>query len=170
MRCIFEWLDSFMKVDDNIYLKSIVSTGGWFHSKIRTTLKNLLIGVGKMITTNQRIILKRNQEMNNLFSYFMMNQATPHLGALSGLINHESDNHCRQPRIGTTLIFEWKASTWISQYIRKTRKLWIANKDTLWRWSIEQGGPIFQTKVWMHACHLTLKNCTYIFDLLQRKS
>jgi hypothetical protein len=38
------------------------------------------MGVDKMHTTNQRTILDRIQEMNDLSSSFMMNQATPHLG------------------------------------------------------------------------------------------
>jgi hypothetical protein len=48
---------------------------------------------GRMHKTNQRTSFDRIQEMNDLLSSFMMNQATPHLGALSILINSESSNH-----------------------------------------------------------------------------
>jgi hypothetical protein len=50
-----------------------------------------------MHTTNQRIILKRIQERKS----FRMNQATPHLGAESSLINSESSNSRRHPEMGT---------------------------------------------------------------------
>jgi hypothetical protein len=42
----------------------------------------------------------------------MMNQTTPHLGALSSLINNESSNRRGQPRMGTALTFECKIGTW----------------------------------------------------------
>jgi hypothetical protein len=65
------------------------------------------MGVGMMHTINQRIILRRIQKRKS----FMMNQATPHLGAESSLINSESSNCCGQPRMGTALTTEWMAST-----------------------------------------------------------
>jgi hypothetical protein len=65
------------------------------------------MGVGKMPTNNHRIILRRIQERKS----FMMNQATPHLGAESSLINNESSIHRGQPRMGIALTSEWKAST-----------------------------------------------------------
>ena len=43
----------------------------------------ILMGVGTMHTINQRTILGRIQEMNDLLSFLMINQATLHLGALS---------------------------------------------------------------------------------------
>jgi hypothetical protein len=46
------------------------------------------MGVDMMHTTNQRIILRRIQERKS----FRMNQATPHLGAESSLMNNESSN------------------------------------------------------------------------------
>jgi hypothetical protein len=55
------------------------------------------MSVGMMHTTNQRIILKRIQERKS----FRMNQATPHLGAESSLINSESSNRRRHPEMGT---------------------------------------------------------------------
>jgi hypothetical protein len=87
-----------------------------------TTLENLLMGIGRMHTTNQRTILERIQQMNDLLSSFMMNHAAPHLGAWSCLINNESSNCRGQPRIDTTLTAEWEASTRMSQYIKKTEK------------------------------------------------
>jgi hypothetical protein len=60
------------------------------------------MGVGMMHTINQRIILRRIQKRKS----FMMNQATPHLGALSILINSESSNRRGQPRMGTALTAE----------------------------------------------------------------
>ena len=36
----------------------------------------------------------------------MMNQARPHYEAWSDLMNDESSNHQRQPRMGTALAFE----------------------------------------------------------------
>jgi hypothetical protein len=48
---------------------------------MRTTLKNLLIGVGRMHTAKQKIVLERIFKKHALLSSFMMNQATPHLGA-----------------------------------------------------------------------------------------
>jgi hypothetical protein len=41
----------------------------------------------------------------------MMNQVTPYLGALPSLINSESINHHRQPKIGNAVTVEWKANT-----------------------------------------------------------
>jgi hypothetical protein len=49
--------------------------------------------------------------MNDLLSSFMMNQATPHLGVESNLINNESSNHRGQPRMGTAFTTEWMVST-----------------------------------------------------------
>jgi hypothetical protein len=65
------------------------------------------MGVGMMHTTNQKIIFRRIQERES----FMMNQATPHLGAESSLINSKSSNRRGQPRIGTAFTAEWMAST-----------------------------------------------------------
>ena len=77
---------------------------------MRTTL-NLLMSAGSMHTANQRTILERIQEMNDLLSSFMTNQATPQLGARSCLINSENSNHRRQPRIGTAFTVEWMTNT-----------------------------------------------------------
>ena len=107
---------------------------------MRTTPENLLMSAGRMHTTNQRTILERIQEMNDLLSSFMTNQATPHLGALSSLINSETSNHRRKPRIGAAFTVEWRlaherASTWKEQ-----RRLWIANKGTPMTMEYQRGG------------------------------
>jgi len=60
------------------------------------------MGVGMMHTINQRIILRRIQERK----FFMMNQAIPHLGAESSLMNNESSNRRGRPRMGTALTTE----------------------------------------------------------------
>ena len=77
-----------------------------------------------MHTTNQRIVLRRIQERKS----FMMNQATPHLGAESSLINSESSNRRGQPRMGTTLTAEWMASTCMSQCIERTNKALVSKQ------------------------------------------
>ena len=80
------------------------------------------MGVGKTRTTNQRTILKRIQEMDDLFKSFMMNQATPQLEAWSSLRSNEGSNHHGQPMIGIVLTSEQKASTRMSQYIERIKK------------------------------------------------
>jgi hypothetical protein len=52
----------------------------------------------------------------------MMNQAIPHLGALSSLINNESSNRRGQSRMGTALTSKSRGSTQISRQIRITKK------------------------------------------------
>ena len=69
------------------------------------------MSAGRMHTANQRTILERIEEMNDLLSSFMTNQTTPPLGARSCLINNENSDHQRQPRIGTAFTVEWMAST-----------------------------------------------------------
>jgi len=64
-----------------------------WQSRMRMTLENLLMNVGTMHIIKERTILKRIQKMNDWLSSFMMNQATPHLGAQSYVINNESSNH-----------------------------------------------------------------------------
>ena len=78
----------------------------------------ILMGVGMMHTINQRIILRRIQERKS----FIMNQAIPHLGAGSSLMNDASSNCRRQPGMGTAFTVEWMASTWMSQCIGRTKK------------------------------------------------
>src|SRR4030067_781545 len=71
--------------------------------KLKCTLHRMNMGDGMMHTTNQKIIFRRIQERKS----FMMNQATPHLGAESSLINNKSSNRRRQPRMCTALTTEW---------------------------------------------------------------
>jgi hypothetical protein len=75
--------------------------------------------------------------MNDWLSSFMMNQATPHLGARSCLVSNESRNHRGQPTINTAFIIEWMAGTLMSWH-KKTRK---ASKSK--QMSVRNGGPIF---------------------------
>jgi len=60
--------------------------------------------------------------MDDLFHSFGMNRATPHLEAWSSLRTTESSDRRGQPKMGTTLTFEWKASTRMSQYIERIKK------------------------------------------------
>ena len=60
--------------------------------KMRSTVKNHLMIIGMMHTTNQMEVLERIQEVNALLNSFMMNQITPHLRAWSCLINDKSNN------------------------------------------------------------------------------
>jgi len=135
-------------------------------TKMRTTLENLLMGIGRMHTTNQRTILERIQQMNDLLSSFMMNHATPQLGAWSCLINSESSNCRGQPRIGTTLTAEWEASTRMSQYIKKAKNALDNKQKHPMTVEHQRGRTYISNQVRIHACHLTLKNCTHIFDSL----
>ena len=63
-----------------------------WQSRRRSKLENLLMGIDRIHITNQRTSLDRIEEINDLLSSFMINQATPHLGALSSLTNNESSN------------------------------------------------------------------------------
>jgi hypothetical protein len=100
------------------------------------------MGVGMMHTTNQKIIFRRIQERKS----FMMNQATPHLGAESSLINNESSNRRRQPEMGTALTFEWKASTRMSQYMGRTKKALVSKQRHPITMDHQRGGPIFHIR------------------------
>ena len=124
------------------------------------------MGVGMMHTINQRIILRRIQKRKS----FMMNQATPHLGAESSLINSESSNCCGQPRMGTALTTEWMASTWMSQCIERTNKALEYKQRHPMTMDHQRGGTYISNQVRMHACHLTLKHYTYfLFCFVARK-
>ena len=63
-----------------------------WQSRRRSKLENLLMGIDRIHITNQRTSLDRIEEINDLLSSFMINQATPHLEALSSLTNNESSN------------------------------------------------------------------------------
>ena len=92
------WLDNSMKVNVDIY-------GNKYNSidensitdrqpKMRSTLASLAMIVSRT-HTNPRTVIERIKKikMDDLLHPFMMNQATPHLGASSDLINNESRDH-----------------------------------------------------------------------------
>ena len=101
---------------------------------------------------------------------FMMNQATPHLGALSSLINSESSNRRRQPEMGTALTFEWKASIRMSQYMGRAKKVLVSKQRHPMMMDHQRGGTYISHQVRMHACHLTSKHCTYLWFVTERSS
>jgi hypothetical protein len=116
------------------------------------------MGDGMRHTINQRIILRRIQKRKS----FMMNQATPHLGAESSLINNESSNHRGQPKMGIVLAFEWKANTQMSQCIERIKKALECKQRHPMTMDHQRGGTYISNKVRMHVCHLTSKHCTYL--------
>jgi hypothetical protein len=124
------------------------------------------MGVGMMHTTNRKIIFRRIQERKS----FMMNQATPHLGAESSLINNKSSNRRRQPRMGTALTYEWMTSTWMSQYMGRTNKALECKQRHPVMMEHRRGGTYISNQVRMHACHLTSKHCTYLWFVTERSS
>ena len=99
-----------------------------------------------------------------------MNQATPHLGAWSSLINSESSNRRGQPRMGTALTAEWMASTWMSQCIERTNKALECKQRHPMTMDHQRGGTYISHQVRMHACHLTSKHCTYLWFVTERFS
>jgi len=123
----------------------------------------ILMGVGMMHTINQRIILRRIQKRKS----FMMNQATPHLGAWSSLINSESSNRRGQPRMGTALTAEWMASTWISQGIQRTKKDWECKQRHLVMMEHRRGGDLY-FESGKDAC-MSSNDCTYFFIFVSGK-
>jgi len=101
---------------------------------------------------------------------FMMNQATPHLGAESSLINNKSSNRRRQPEMGTALTFEWKASIRMSQYMGRANKALVSKQRHPVMMEHRRGGTYISHQVRMHACHLTSKHCTYLWFVTERSS
>ena len=74
---------------------------------------------------------------------FMMNQAVPHLGAGSSLMNDASSNCWRQPGMGIAFIAEWMASTWMSQYIERTRKALECKQRHPMTMEHQRGGDLY---------------------------
>ena len=74
-----------------------------------------------------------------------MNQATPHLGAWSSLINSESSNRRGQPEMGTALTFEWKASIRMSQYMERTNKALVSKQRHPMTMDHQRGGDLYFT-------------------------
>jgi hypothetical protein len=89
--------------------------------------------------------------MNDLLNSIMMNQATPHLRGGSSLINNESSNHHGQPMMGIALAFEWKASTWMSQWIRRTKKALECKQRHPMMMEHQRGGDLY-FKLGKDAC------------------
>jgi hypothetical protein len=136
--------------------------------KMRLTLENVFDYCWQDVYSQ----LKDNSWENQIsrmviLNSFMMNQTTTHFGAWSGLMNNESSNHCGQPGMGhCTCIWvdDWDTVDLDEPMNKKKlRRLWIANKDTLWWWSIKKGGYISK-QVRIHACHETPKHCINIFE------
>jgi hypothetical protein len=124
------------------------------------------MGVGMMHTINQRIILRRIQKRKS----FMMNQATPHLGAESSLINSESSNCCGQPRMGTALTTEWMASTRMSQYMGRTNKALGMQTKAPYDDGSSKGGDLYFTSGKDACISSNVKTLYIFFILLQEKS
>jgi len=99
-----------------------------------------------------------------------VDQATPHLGVESSLINSESSNRRGQPRMGTALTSEWWLSHEWANASEEQIRLWNISKGTLWRWSIKEGGTYISNQVRMHACHLTSKHCAYFWVVTGKSS
>jgi len=101
--------------------------------------------------------------MNDLFNSFMMNQATPHLEAWSSLRSNESSNRHGQPKMGTALTSEWKASTRMNQYIERIMKAWKSKQRHPVMMEHQRGGTCISNQVRIQACHLTSKHCIYFW-------
>ena len=100
------------------------------------------MGIGMMDTINQRIILRRSQERKS----FMMNQATPHLGAGSSLMNDASGNCRRPPRMGTALTAEWMTSMNEPMHRKNKESFGIQTRAPYDDGASRRGGPIFQIR------------------------
>ena len=72
--------------------------------------------------------------------------------------------------MGTTFTDEWWLAHEWSNASKEQRRLWNANKGTLWRWNIKERGTYISNKVRMHACHLTSNICTYLWFVMGRSS
>jgi hypothetical protein len=57
----------------------------------------------------------------------------------------------------------------MSQYIKIAKKALNNKQRHLMIIEHQRGGIYISNQVRMHACHLTSKHCTHIFDLLQKK-
>ena len=57
---------------------------------MKSTFSKSCYGLLAEHTKVQELLLKESKQMDDLLHPFMMNQATPHLGASSDLINNES--------------------------------------------------------------------------------
>jgi len=97
--------------------------------------------------------------MDDLFNSFRMNRATPHLEAWSSLRTTESNNSRGQPKMGTALTSEWKASTQMSKYMGRAKKASVSKQRHLMTTEHQRGGTYISNQVRMHALH------TYVYLL-----
>jgi len=81
--------------------------------------------------------------------------------AWSSLRTTESSNHHGQPKMGTALTSEWKASTRMSQYIERIKKALNNKQRHPVMMEHRRGGTYISNQVRMHACHLMSKHCIY---------
>ena len=123
----------------------------------------ILMGVGTVRTINQRTILDRIQEINDLLSFLMTNQATPHLGALSSLINSESSNHRGQPKMGSAFTAERMANTWMSQCIERIKKALECKQRHPMTMEHQRGGTYISKTGKMHCISSNFKSIAYLF-------
>jgi hypothetical protein len=134
--------------EENLW-RRIFSTQRWaYYCKLWEACLEDPMFPWRMHIASYETVLERIQEITNDLNSYIMNRATPYLEVWSSLRNNESSNHHGQPRMGTPHAHasELKASTWMSRWIRSTRRLWITNKDTLWQWRVKERGLIFQTR------------------------
>jgi len=81
--------------------------------------------------------------MDDLFNSFRMNRATPHLEVWSSLRTTESSNHRGQPKMGTALTSEWKASTRMSQYMGRAKKALVSKQRHPMTTEHQRGGDLY---------------------------
>jgi hypothetical protein len=62
------------------------------------------------------------------------------------------------------------ASTWMSQCIERTKKALECKQSHLMTMKHQRGGTYISHQVRIHACHLTLKHCTYLWFVTERSS
>ena len=60
------------------------------------------------------------------------------------------------------------ASTWMSQYIERTKKALECKQRHPMTMEHQRGGTYISNQVRMHACHLTSKHCTYLWFVTER--
>ena len=160
MRFMSGWLDSSMKAGDHVYLNDF-STRGSF--RLVNNLDGCWHDARNQSEDNSQKKLERKS--------FMMNQAIPHLGAGSSLMNNASSNCRRRPGMGTTFTTEWMAGTWMSQCIGRTKKALVYKQGHPMTMEHQRGGDLY-SKSGKDACissNLKKKKnpFAHMFELLQ---
>jgi hypothetical protein len=107
--------------------------------------------------------------MDDLFNSFMMSWATPHLEAWSSLRTTESSNCRGQPKMGTALTSEWKASTRMSQYIERIKKALKSKQRHPVMMEHQRGGDLY-FKSGKDACMSSNVKTLHIFFICCRKN